>query len=209
MEVRKCDKDHFYSSEYSTCPFCSGGLAGAAVSPEWDPTEDAKNPTPAPIFGIDGIDENGRPVTLEEYEKRRRAALEEYDDTQPDLPGKDTMGFDPVVGWLVCIGGPNRGKAYRLHSGTNFLGRSREMDICIENDQQISARHAASVTYDDRSFTFFLGRGSGRNNIYLNGAVLRRDADLARYDRIAIGGSEFLFVPLCGERFDWKNEAAQ
>ena len=37
----------------------------------------------------------------------------------------------PVVGWLVCIEGPSKGKDYRMIAEKNFIGRSPEMDIRI------------------------------------------------------------------------------
>ena len=52
---------------------------------------------------------------------------------QPPRPGagegrtvgliRKRTGLDPVVGWLVCIAGPDKGRDYRIHSERNFLGR--------------------------------------------------------------------------------------
>ena len=117
----------------------------------------------------------------------------------------NVAGFDPIVGWLICIKGPNRGKDYRLHSGTNFIGRSPKMDVCIENDMTISRENAASISYDDRTKTFFVQKGEVRNLIYLNGKAVRMDGDLKLYDRIEIGATELIFVPLCGEQFNWQD----
>lgn len=195
MEVKQCGKGHFYSGEYETCPFCSGNHDRENGDPEWEPTLETEK---VPI--------RVQPDTAA-GNRNNRFEVEDYEATTPVYPEMDTVGCDPVVGWLVCIKGPNRGKAYRLHSGTNFIGRGNDMDVCIENDMQVSSKNAASISYDDRSKVFFLERGDGRNNIYLNGAVLRRAEDVVRYDRVVIGVSEFTFIPLCGERFDWKTEA--
>ena len=130
--------------------------------------------------------------------------IEDYEPTMPDAIN-DVEGFDPIVGWLICVKGPNRGKDYRLHSGTNFIGRSKEMDVCIENDQTISKRNAASISYDDRTKSFFIEKGEVRNLIYLNGKSVRSDADLTVYDRIEIGSTELVFIPLCGEKFNWQD----
>lgn len=129
--------------------------------------------------------------------------IDSYDPTEPEhINGVD--GFDPVVGWLICTKGANRGRDYRLHSGTNFIGRSKEMDVCIEHDSTISKRNAASISYDDRSKTFFIQKGEVRNLLYLNGSPVRSDADLVMYDRIEIGNTELIFVPLCSESFNWQ-----
>lgn len=132
------------------------------------------------------------------------AEVDSYDPTEPEpINGED--GFDPVVGWLICTKGPNRGRDYRLHSGTNFVGRSKEMDVCIEHDQTISKRNAASISYDDRSRTFFIQKGEVRNLLYLNGKPVRSDADITMYDRIEIGATELVFVPLCSDTFNWQD----
>ena len=38
---------------------------------------------------------------------------------------------NPVVGWLVCLEGPDRGHDYPLRAGTNAIGRSPSMEVCI------------------------------------------------------------------------------
>ncbi len=191
MEVKQCGKGHFYSGEYESCPFCFADQKKEIENLKWETTLDRNDNSISDTSTADRIN---------------RFEIDDIEVTTPVVPTMGTINCDPVVGWLVCIEGPNRGKAYRLHSGTNFIGRRNNMDVRIENDLQVSIRNAASISYDDRSKTFFLERGDGRNNIYLNGSVLRRAEDVVRFDRIAIGGSEFLFMPLCGENFDWKTE---
>ena len=51
---------------------------------------------------------------------------------------------------------------------------------------------------------FFVQKGDGRNLIYLNGKAVRNDADLAIYDRLKIGETELIFVPLCCDKFTWQ-----
>lgn len=130
--------------------------------------------------------------------------IDDYAPTMPTFSNGQT-GFDPVVGWLVCVKGPNRGKDYRLHSGTNFIGSDKKMDVCLENDRTISHKNAASISYDAEGKTFFVQKGDGRNLIYLNGKAVRNDADLAIYDRLRIGETELVFVPLCCEQFTWQD----
>ena len=129
--------------------------------------------------------------------------VDDYGETQPSGVN-GVAGFDPIVGWLVCVKGPNRGRDYRLHSGTNYIGSSKEMDVCIDNDKTISRHRAASISYDERGQVFFIQKGEGRNLIYLNGSAVRSDADLAIYDHILIGSTELVFVPLCCEKFSWQ-----
>jgi hypothetical protein len=57
-------------------------------------------------------------------------------------------GFDPVVGWLVCTAGPERGQDYRLRSERNRIGRDPALEVCIATDPTISRSAQAQVTYD-------------------------------------------------------------
>lgn len=201
MEIRQCPKGHFYSGEYDSCPFCveHAGQTGdnfLANEVQWEPVQVPMEPGDYPKTEALNFDNGGfvqKQSEIEDYEATRAVPLE-----------GESYGFDPVVGWLVCTGGPDRGVAYQLHSGTNFIGSSEKMDVCISGDQMISRTNAASISYDDRNKEFFLERGDVRNQVYVNGAVVRQYVDLVIYDRIAIGSSELIFVPLCGEKFSWK-----
>lgn len=190
VEVIQCDRGHYYLSSLSQCPACAKGISQEENIPE--------NKVPP-------VKENvvREPERVPE-KKPGPFDIQDYEPTTPVQP-EGAAQIDPVVGFLVCIKGANRGKYYRLHSGTNFIGRSEKMDVRIENDDRISRENAASVSYDDRSGIFYMERGEGRNSCYLNGQVVRSDADLNGYDRIEIGGTTLLFVPLCGDRFSWKN----
>lgn len=50
------------------------------------------------------------------------------------------IAVEPVVGWLVCIDGYDKGKDYKLKTEKNFIGRTPEMDVCIEGDNSISRK---------------------------------------------------------------------
>lgn len=117
---------------------------------------------------------------------------------------------DPDVGWLVCIGGPDKGRTYPLKAKGNTIGRAgsgHKFDISLDKDMNISRDAAvASIGYDAKrnSFVFICGESS---ILYLNGEVAGSRSPLAPFDVIEIGNSEtvLLFVPLCGSRFDWIN----
>lgn len=122
---------------------------------------------------------------------------------------QEKMGFDPVVGWLVCTEGPSRGKSYTIRGGINSIGRSDRMDITITGDRTISMENHARISYSDRNNRFNLLPGDGRNIVYLNGEEVFSATPLQAYDLIDFGETKLLFVPLCGERFTWKQEAEQ
>jgi hypothetical protein len=117
---------------------------------------------------------------------------------------RKTIGLDPVVGWLVCIEGSDRGRDYRLHSEKNFAGRSEKMDICIRGDDAISRENHAVISFNPRNNTFKLQPGDGRGLVYLNGDDIDASTILKPYDLIELGQTKMLFLPFCGERFQWE-----
>lgn len=198
MEIRKCDKGHFYdATAFASCPLCSGRAEGNQQG--WQPSENKMEfhnfQKPEPIkWEPKNVIPLGNGDDIEEYEPTEAVSFK-----------RGAYGTDPVVGWLICTAGPNRGKDYRLHSGTNFIGRSEKMDVCVRNDNMINRRNAAALSYDERTNIYFIERGDGKNQVYINGNVVRQSEDLKIYDRINIGNSEFLFFPFCGENFRWKD----
>lgn len=128
----------------------------------------------------------------------------------PEFPSGDPNDqqarIQPVVGWLVCVDGAAKGRDYRIHGQYNYIGRARHMDICIEGDDSISSEKAAILAYDDQQRIFFFAPGQGRNLVRVNGRAVLNTAELQAYDKLTIGKSTFLFIPLCGERFDWNEQ---
>lgn len=116
------------------------------------------------------------------------------------------IGIDPVVGWLVSINGSEKGRDYRIHSDNNFIGRSEKMDICIRGDDTISRVNHAVVAYDMREKIFYFAPGEGRSINRINGKAILGMTELHAYDEIEIGQTKLVFIPLCGERFEWSNE---
>lgn len=120
-------------------------------------------------------------------------------------PSTVPHAFNPVTGWLVCVKGPNKGMDFRIHSQNNHIGRAKHMDICIPGDPTISSERAATLIYDYKGKKFLIAAGTGLTLTYLNGEIVTGSAILKAYDVINIGDTDLLFIPLCGEQFDWKN----
>jgi hypothetical protein len=116
---------------------------------------------------------------------------------------RKSIGIDPVVGWLVCVKGPDRGNDYPLRSRRNFIGRSVEMDICIAGDRGVSRNRHAIISYDPKKNTFKLIPGGSSSLVYLNDEELGFPSPVQPYDRIQLGETELVFFPFCGARFQW------
>lgn len=114
-----------------------------------------------------------------------------------------------VVGWLVGIKGVCRGIDFRLHEGKNYIGRDSRCEVDVE-DPKVSAGNVAQVVFDPRSKHFFSSDCDGTATIcYHNGEPLLGRSELKLYDRIELGDTTLLFVPLCGEIFTWDEDAAK
>lgn len=194
MSMVACGNGHFYNDEeHSSCPFCGIGLDiqqtrsmaafdGARPRSNLDSGHTrVANAAPTPGHGRDSG------VTRHVWAKR-------------------LGGIDPVVGWLVCIAGPERGRDYRLHTERNFIGRDPAMDVAITGDPSISRENHAVISYNPKRHTFRLAPGDSRGLAYLNDEEVIAPVELAPYDQIELGDTTLLFVPFCGERFVWPME---
>lgn len=116
---------------------------------------------------------------------------------------KKQYDLEPVVGWLVCIDGPTKGKDYHLWARINTIGRGEDMDVCLKEDPTISKENHARLAYDPKYNGFQLIPGKNTNNIYLNNKPIYSSVELAPYDAIEFGKSKMVFVPFCSDRFTW------
>jgi len=183
MPVTQCINGHYFdTAKYSTCPHCDG--AGEQPSAQH---EDSKTVAmygtdifPGEIFhtGISGNDRENKTVAFYQSE----------------------MKADPVVGWLVSLDGPERGRDYRLHAGRNFIGRSLKMDIMLTDDDGVTRENHCSVVYDKEGNTFSLVPGNGTNT-YINDSLLAEPVPISDDDVVRLGTTTLVFNAFCkGER---------
>ena len=140
-----------------------------------------------------------RNYEMQEYmlQKRGRHSVESSE--------KDKV-IDPVVGWLVCIKGDAFGSSFVLKSGKNFIGRDRKMDVALTGDKSVSRECHAIVIYDPRSRMFLVQPGTSRELFYLNDKVVLGVEAIGSHDILAIGKTELMFIPCCGESFCWEDQ---
>ena len=120
-----------------------------------------------------------------------------------------TNRVDPVVGWLVCMGGPDRGRDFRLHAEKNFIGRSPTMDVCIPSDDSISRERHGVVIFDPKKQIFWLLPGDASGLVYLNGEVVHSPAQLQQDDVVELGQSKLVLIPFCGDKYSWSPPPVQ
>jgi len=116
---------------------------------------------------------------------------------------RQSSGVSPVVGWLVCIDGPDKGRDYRLHSEKNFIGRASGMDIAISGDDSISREKHAAVSFEPKKKIFWLLPGESSGLVYVNEEVVNTPVQLKARDIIELGRTRLMFFPFCDETFQW------
>lgn len=198
MAIIRCSRGHYYDNEkFSQCPHCgifaveedektvAMPMPGMIAGGDDDKTV-AMTPLKAPAAGavhtVPDVDEDDKTISLYAEEK----------------------GVDFIVGWLVCVQGPERGRDYRLHQGFNRIGRDYKMDVAVMEDVSLSREAACAVVYDDKSNHFFAVQQTGAD-AYLNGEALSGARELKTGDVLKAGNSEFEFVAFCREGRTWEN----
>jgi len=111
--------------------------------------------------------------------------------------------IDPVVGWVACVDGPDKGKDWRLVASRNPIGRSAHMAVALLSDNAVSREKHAVIVFEPRRQVFTLLPGDGRGLVYCNGEDVIMPVILKSHDRIEVGKSVLVFVPLAGDKFSW------
>lgn len=136
------------------------------------------------------------------------AANFQFEGSEPTqvVSPEGNYSFMPVVGWLVCIEGNDRGRDFRLHAGYNSIGKNPENDVSIPSDHAISRERHAVVAYDQEENLYFFAPANGVNLLRLNGKVLMAPAEIKANDVLTIGKSKLMFIPMCSDKFQWGND---
>ncbi len=192
MNIVKCTNGHFFDSDkYEECPYCAE--KGEHVFKERNDLDDQK--TIAGNIANDIFFEN---QLTERY-------LENVRDDEKTVSLSTASGNNrPVVGWLMCISGSQKGRALSVFFGRNFAGRAKSMDIRFTDDDYISRDNHFSIVYDPKSNKFSLVPGGGETHI--NNMVVNNVQQLYEDDVIEVGQTKYLFVPYCKEGRTWNEE---
>lgn len=193
MALKRCDSGHYYeAAQHTSCPHC--GIADLRVLPtvgKRDAASSGAREGTVPLGGRAG----------------GRRAEPGGDDGKTIGVFQKKLGVDPVVGWLVCVEGPDRGRDYRIRNGRNFIGRDESMHIAIRNDAGISRDKHAVISFEPRRAQFKLLPGDSAGLTYVNDETVDAAVELKPFDRIELGETKLVFVPFCGERFQWLENA--
>ena len=185
--MRQCDNGHFYDeTRYPYCPYC-------------------QQPGPGPMPGRTVAVGAGNPMNIG---KTVAANVPGVNVDTGKTVGfiQKKMGLNPAVGFLIATTGPHKGADYKLVAGRNFIGRSASMDVSLPDDETISREGHAIVAYDGKHNTFTLTSGQSRGITYCNDEQIEGSCTLSAYDVIEVGSTKLVFLPFCGDRFQWNEE---
>lgn len=219
MKITQCTKcsRYYNSANTPTCPWCSGGVTAPPEQGGFSETQDVYGNNSAGMGAPVAPGQGGSGVTVGvNYNGNMSKTLDPYNENIKEemgvtitIPPDDEIDVEThrntplVVGWLVVLSGEKRGMDYKLHSGYNSIGRE-EGDICIPGDGTISRKNDCTIAYDIRSKSFYFANKEGHNPPAVNGvSVIDRAIQIKAYDIITVGRTDLLFVPLCGEHFQW------
>lgn len=194
MAIQECGNGHLYDTDqYPSCPYCSG--AGNRVDFRFKGAEDI----PKTVGNGNAIG-----ATVAPSSSRRASSISDTGKTVGVFQKK--MNFEPVVGWLVCIKGKEKGKDYRIYGKNNTIGRDERSDICIKGDDSISRENHAKLAYDRKHNNFHIIPADGANPVYLNDEPVYVPEQLKAYDILEIGELTLMFVPFCNDSFTWEQQ---
>lgn len=121
-----------------------------------------------------------------------------------------TIGFfgggisdEPVVGWLVALTGGDKGHSFELIAGKNHIGRFATMNVVLAGDPKVSREKHATIMYEPRARKFFVLSNECSGMVYLNDEIVMENKEIKNRDKILVGDTTLLFVPLCGDDFSW------
>ncbi len=191
--MTRCENGHYYDAKkHQSCPFCGVqkldiDIQKTMAKKSGPPPVKSGSEQPAPPVGgppeppINAPADSGKTVGV--YRRK--------------------MGIDPVVGWLVAVKGPDKGRDFRITAEKNFIGRSEAMDISISGDDSISRESHAIISYNPKNNSFRVYPGESKRLVYLNEEEVIMPEQLKAYDVIELGETTLRFIPLCGEQFEW------
>ena len=199
---RTCSAGHVYDADqFASCPYCNRNTRAIQFGATAAPAGYGATTAPAGYGAAHaGRDDTIGQTVMPEAIRRR---MEQERDNRTVGEFKRKLGYEPVVGWLVCVEGPEVGKDYRLFGRINTIGRAEGNDVVLAQEHTVSQKNHVRLAYDAKHNNFQLIPGEGTNVTYLNDEPLYVPQKLNAYDVLEMGDTKLIFVPLCNERFHW------
>ena len=194
MAVLRCENGHFYdNARHTECPHC--------VKEPSTVTRQELNESRTMFLPPDQDPSSGASASRQQVRIDMGGAVNGPAEEKTVGVFRAQKGCDPVVGWLVCIEGSEKGRDYRLHAGRNFVGRGLKSDVSLPDDEQISREDHCSIIFEPKKNLFAVISGGGETHV--NGNSVQGSRNLYNDDIITLGKSDFVFIPYCKEGRSW------
>ena len=173
----------------------------AAPVKDETPVDDDQEPKDSLLEEIKKVSADNDGKTVGFFSAGKLSSTEEAEDSGS---GSVSALNEPVVGWLVCVKGPNFGQSFGLCAGKNSLGRSNTNVVIISKDRSVSRDKHSWIIYEPKSGSFYVQPGESSGLTYVNGEVVLQPTKLEKKSIIEVGNTQLLLFPLCGEDFSWE-----
>lgn len=196
--LKRCQNGHYYDSEkHTSCPFCGVQELNVDIRRTMAKSHQETNkeiPETQPVQG----ERSGAPNPPGKSKENKTVGIFQR-----------KLGIEPVVGWVVAVTGPEKGQDYRIVAEKNLIGRAENMDIAIKSDESISRESHAIISFNPKKQNFLLYPGDSKRLVYLNDEEVINPEKLNAYDTIEVGETRLVFIPFCGENFQWDKEESK
>lgn len=189
MPDKRCRNGHFIDESWDICPYCPADAMHQTEAPTRPPRE-AAPPTNLIERPADGAAPAAKPAVPSPQKTVTFAKFE---------GGLSERQY--VVGWLIGLNGSLQGESFVVKMGRNRLGRSRESEIVVRDDQASS--HHADLIYRPEERRFILMDHNSTNGTYVNGKEIEPRRDLISRDVVTIGSHRLLFISLSELGLNW------
>lgn len=117
-------------------------------------------------------------------------------------PSTTRSADDPVVGWLVVVRGPGKGKSLEIGVGANSIGRDSRQKLRIDfGDKHVSRDKHAILIYEPKTKKYFVQSGDTRNLTYIGTDLVLSPVELNGGEVIVVGETHLCFVPFDETRY--------
>ncbi len=208
MKLVRCEvnSSHYYDADkYESCPHCrENSLPKAESAGETISLSDLR----------DSDNAGNETVALQDSENSlsKQIASSSASGNVDEIKTMSYYDFgqeqEPVVGWLTAVNTAAKGISFSLKVGKNNIGRSgsgHAVDVDLNKDATVSRGTQATIIYEPKKRQFLLQPANGSTLVYLNDDLLMNYTQINAYDRITVGETELIFIPLCSDKFSWEN----
>ena len=206
MTMISCKNGHYYDKNKhpNRCPYCSGSNLNISNVGKTQEIDRGTKQDKTPLKGKETEVYNPS-NSINSNEGKTQLIFGSKISSNNSQETKIVNTFTELAGWIVIISERGKGRSFDITFGMNTIGRDISNHIVINNgDKGISLINHTSILYDFENNYFYIQHNNGKYLTYLNRKLVGGLTELKAYDKIKIAKTEFIFIPLCGENFQWE-----